>query len=93
MELAEKWAKENNIPFPPINAEETFKKEGMKEFYVFKHPTDPTCPIVIHIVLVNDKFRFYKKPGKWEKMKNSAHNQSECMFAVCVHQRAPVHIL
>ena len=62
--LAEKWAKNNNIPFPPINAEETFKKEGMKEFDVFKHPTDPTCPIVIHIVLVNDKFRYYKKPGK-----------------------------
>ena len=35
----------------------------MKEFYVFQDPDDPTCPIVIHFVLVNRTFKEQIKPG------------------------------
>lgn len=61
--LAEEWAKKNNMKFPPIDAEEQYKKYGMKEFYVFRHPTDPSCPIVMHFVLVNKTFREQCAPG------------------------------
>ena len=33
--LAEQWARENNMKFPPIDAEMQYEKFGMKEFYVF----------------------------------------------------------
>lgn len=49
---------------PPIDAEEQFKKHGMKELYVFRHPTDPSCPIVMHFVMVNLTFREESAPGK-----------------------------
>ena len=35
----------------------------MKQFYVFKDPEDPTCPIVIHFVLANRTFKEQLKPG------------------------------
>ena len=60
--LAEKWARLNKLPFPPIDVS-VFDREGMKELYVFKHPSDPHCPIVLHFVLVNIDFRNFKKPG------------------------------
>ncbi|XP_019614069.1 PREDICTED: cytosolic phospholipase A2-like [Branchiostoma belcheri] len=60
--LAEKWARINGVPFPPIDTS-VFDREGMKECYVFKHPTDDKCPIVLHFVLVNIEFRKFKKPG------------------------------
>lgn len=62
--MAEEWAKKNNVKFPPIDAEEQFERHGMKEFYVFRHPTDPSCPIVMHFVMVNLTFREEKAPGK-----------------------------
>jgi phospholipase A2 len=62
--LAEEWAKKNNYPFPPINAHEQLEKDGLKECYVFRHPTDRTCPVVIHFALVNKDFKEYSKPGK-----------------------------
>ena len=62
--LAEEWAKKNNVKFPPIDAEEQFKKYGMKELYVFRHPTDPSCPIVMHFVIVNLRFREESAPGE-----------------------------
>jgi len=61
--LAEEWAKSNNIKFPPINAEEQYKMYGLKEFYVFSDPTDPTCPVVVHFALVNKTFREQIRPG------------------------------
>ncbi|XP_078351051.1 cytosolic phospholipase A2-like [Oculina patagonica] len=61
--LAEEWAKKNKLKFPPIKAEQKYKKHGMKEVYVFRHPTDPTCPIVIHFVLANKTFKQQIKPG------------------------------
>jgi len=60
--LAEKWARENNLKFPPIDAVQ-YEKFGMKEFYVFRDPNDPSCPVVVHFVLVNNKFKEEIKPG------------------------------
>ncbi|XP_074647268.1 cytosolic phospholipase A2-like isoform X2 [Tubulanus polymorphus] len=60
--LAEKWAKLNKLPFPPIDTC-VFDREGIKELYIFRHPTDPHCPIVMHFVLLNKTFREYKSPG------------------------------
>lgn len=60
--LAEKWARLNKLSFPPIDVT-VFDREGMKELYIFKHPTDPHCPMVLHFVLVNIDFRDFKEPG------------------------------
>ncbi|CAH3013928.1 unnamed protein product, partial [Porites evermanni] len=61
--LAEEWAKKNNIKFPPINANEQYNLYGLKEFYVFSDPSDPTCPVVIHFALANNKFKEQIRPG------------------------------
>ena len=55
--LAEQWARENNFKFPSIDAQMQYEKFGMKEFYVFRDPNDPSCPVVVHFVLVNNKFK------------------------------------
>ncbi|ESP01691.1 hypothetical protein LOTGIDRAFT_52500, partial [Lottia gigantea] len=60
--LAEKWARINNIPFPPIDPT-IVDREGLKECYVFKDPNDPHCPTVLHFTLVNITFRKEKMPG------------------------------
>ena len=52
------------MKFPPIQAEMEYKKHGMKEFYVFRDPKDPTCPILIHFVLANKTFKDEIRPGK-----------------------------
>lgn len=63
--LAEKWAKTNNLLFPPIeNQVKEYAKEPVRECYIFKHPRDPFCPTIIHFVIVNNKFRTYKAPGE-----------------------------
>lgn len=61
--LAEQWARKNKLKFPPIEAELQYKTHGMKEFYVFQDPEDPTCPIVIHFMLANRTFKEQLKPG------------------------------
>ena len=61
--MAEQWARKNKLKFPPIEAELQYKTHGMKEFYVFQDPEDPTCPIVIHFVLANRTFKEQLKPG------------------------------
>merc|ERR1711872_592888 len=38
---AEQWARHHNIPFPPINHAEQYKKYGLREYYVFKDDKDP----------------------------------------------------
>lgn len=63
IKLAEDWAKRNGLPFPPIDADEQFDREGWKECYVFKDPTNPKCPIVLHFVLVNKTYRDFVRPG------------------------------
>ncbi|RUS70626.1 hypothetical protein EGW08_021610 [Elysia chlorotica] len=60
--LAAKWAELNKVPFPPIDPN-IIEKEGLKECYVFKHPWDPNCPIVLHFCLVNVNFRREISPG------------------------------
>lgn len=60
--LAEKWARLNKVPFPPIDPT-IVDREGLKECYVFQDTRDPHCPIVMHFVLVNITFRGEKKPG------------------------------
>ncbi|XP_059157432.1 cytosolic phospholipase A2-like [Physella acuta] len=60
--LAAKWAKLNKVPFPPIDPN-VAEKEGLKECYVFKHPWDPLCPIVVHFRLANINFRRELRPG------------------------------
>ncbi|KAL9980809.1 hypothetical protein ACROYT_G009447 [Oculina patagonica] len=63
IKLAEDWAKRNGLLFPPIDADEQFDREGWKECYVFKDPTNPKCPIVLHFVLVNKTYRDFVRPG------------------------------
>ncbi|CAH3128692.1 unnamed protein product [Pocillopora meandrina] len=61
--LAEKWAREHNMKFPPITAELQYRKHGIKEFYIFRDPNDPTCPILIHFLLANKTFKEESRPG------------------------------
>ncbi|CAH1802386.1 unnamed protein product [Owenia fusiformis] len=35
----------------------------MKELYIFRHPTNPNCPVVMHFCLVNLNFRNFKAPA------------------------------
>ncbi|KAH3870520.1 cytosolic phospholipase A2-like isoform X2 [Dreissena polymorpha] len=60
--LAEMWAKKHNVMFPPIDTT-VLDREGMKELYIFRHPTEANCPIVLHFCLVNVEFRQFVKPG------------------------------
>ncbi|XP_059164143.1 uncharacterized protein LOC131947080 [Physella acuta] len=60
--LAEKWARLNRLPFPPIDTS-VFEREGMKELYIFRDEKDPHCPIVFHFVLVNKTFKQFKAPN------------------------------
>ncbi|XP_045200375.1 cytosolic phospholipase A2-like isoform X2 [Mercenaria mercenaria] len=60
--LAANWAKKHKVSFPPIDTS-VFDREGLKEMYIFKHPTDPHCPVVLHFCLVNIEFRKFVKPG------------------------------
>ncbi|CAK8673398.1 unnamed protein product [Clavelina lepadiformis] len=60
--LAEEWAKMSGMSFPKISRD-TYKKEGLKECYVFRDEENEKAPIVIHFVLVNINFRKYSAPG------------------------------
>ncbi|KAG8228648.1 hypothetical protein J437_LFUL008299 [Ladona fulva] len=62
--LAEKWAIRNNVNFPPIQEiVEKYYNEPMREVYVFQHPYDPYCPIVVHCIIFNGLFKEYKAPN------------------------------
>uniref|UniRef100_A0A0P4VYZ5 Phospholipase A2 n=1 Tax=Scylla olivacea TaxID=85551 RepID=A0A0P4VYZ5_SCYOL len=62
--LAEKWATQNKVPFPPIQKQVAqYEGQEVRECYVFKHPTDPFCPVILHFPLVNNKFREFSAPG------------------------------
>ncbi|XP_051954449.1 cytosolic phospholipase A2-like isoform X2 [Xyrauchen texanus] len=63
LQLAEKWARMNKLPFPKIDPK-VCDREGLKECYVFKPKKgERNCPTVIHFVLVNIDFRTFKAPG------------------------------
>lgn len=68
IKLAEDWAKRNGLLFPPIDADEQFDRDGWKECYVFKDPTNPECPIILHFVLVNKTYRDFVRPGQKLKL-------------------------
>lgn len=63
--LAEKWAAQNKVPFPPVEKlVEQYKDEGyVRELYIFKNKDDPFCPVILHFPLVNHYFKTYKAPG------------------------------
>ena len=43
---------------------------GWCSVYVFAHPTDPTCPVVVHFVLVNKTFKEQSRPGLFADLSN-----------------------
>lgn len=61
--LAEKWAKEENLPFPPVASDPQINDADVKELYVFEDSNDINCPIVMHFVLLNKTFKEFKEPG------------------------------
>uniref|UniRef100_A0A2P2I3R9 Phospholipase A2 n=1 Tax=Hirondellea gigas TaxID=1518452 RepID=A0A2P2I3R9_9CRUS len=63
--LAEKWACQNKVPFPPIEKQSLlYAEEGyVREVYVFKNEDDPFCPVILHFPLVNQNFKTFKVPG------------------------------
>ncbi|XP_069937682.1 cytosolic phospholipase A2 [Cherax quadricarinatus] len=66
--FAEKWAIQNKVPFPPIeNQVAQYENEEVRECYVFRHPTDQFCPVILHFPLVNNKFKNFKAPGMLRK--------------------------
>ena len=77
--MAEKWAKANNLKFPPINAKEQLETDGIKEYYVFTDPADPTCPVVVHFPLVNKTFKEQSEPGSFRDWTNF----SFCKRVIC----------
>lgn len=83
--LAEQWAKKQKVPFPPIDVS-VFDREGMKEMYIFKHPTDPTCPVVLHFVLINLDFRKFIKPGVRRK---TEEEKSFAQFDIFDDEKTP----
>ncbi|XP_063429792.1 cytosolic phospholipase A2-like [Mytilus trossulus] len=58
---AEAWASTHDIKFPQINFEE-YEGKPVQELYIFEDNKDPYCPIIMHFVLVNNKFRTFKSP-------------------------------
>ncbi|KAJ7382059.1 Cytosolic phospholipase A2 [Desmophyllum pertusum] len=85
--LAEEWAKKNNLKFPPINAMEQFWKDGLKEYYVFSDPNDPTCPVVVHFPLVNKTFKEQVSPGLLKIGLIFVSMYDECVVRQQVHIR------
>ena len=64
---AEKWARANNLPFPPVADNPAIKGKDIRECYVFEDPDDPRCPTILHFVLINETFKDYVAPGKVEE--------------------------
>jgi cytosolic phospholipase A2 len=63
--VAEKWAKLNHVPFPPVEEQVAkYKEEELKEWYVFENTEDLQCPTILHFVIYNKTFREFKEPGK-----------------------------
>ncbi|KAG8228645.1 hypothetical protein J437_LFUL008296 [Ladona fulva] len=61
--LAEKWAIKNKVLFPPIEKlVQRYYDEPLREVYVFKHPDNPYCPLLVHCIIFNGQFKEYKLP-------------------------------
>ncbi|KAG8228651.1 hypothetical protein J437_LFUL008302 [Ladona fulva] len=62
--LAEKWARLNSVPFPPVaEMAKKFLTEPLREIYVFENPNEEYCPVIIHFIIFNGQFREFKAPG------------------------------
>ncbi|XP_046398440.1 cytosolic phospholipase A2-like isoform X2 [Ischnura elegans] len=62
--LAEKWARLNSVPFPPVaELSKKFLEEPMRELYVFENPNEANCPIILHFIIFNGQFKEYKDLG------------------------------
>ena len=72
--MAESWAKEHNLPFPPVASDPRVKDDSdIKELYVFEDSEDINCPIVLHFVLINKTFKEFKEPGMMTSAMRSFH--------------------
>ena len=60
---AERWAKENGLPFPQIAGNTVLENTDIQECYVFEDVKNSKCPIVLHFPLTNKTFREFSKPG------------------------------
>ncbi|XP_055934812.1 cytosolic phospholipase A2-like isoform X3 [Argiope bruennichi] len=82
--LSEKWARINNCPFPPIHDLVTeFIKHPPKECYVFKHPTNEMCPIIIYFPLFNLDFKKFKQPGVLRETEEELEFANFGIFSDC----------
>ncbi|XP_071450114.1 cytosolic phospholipase A2-like [Hetaerina americana] len=62
--LAEKWARLNSVPFPPVaDLSKKFLEEPLRELYVFDNPSEENCPIILHFIIFNGQFREFKDLG------------------------------
>ena len=61
---AERWARDNGLPFPQIEGNPVLEDPEFKECYVFEDPTNPECPTILHFPLVNKTFKEFSEPGK-----------------------------
>ncbi|GIY89321.1 cytosolic phospholipase A2 [Caerostris darwini] len=82
--LSEKWARINNCPFPPIHdLVSEYIKQPPKECYVFKHPTNELCPIIIHFPLYNLSFKKFKQPGVPRETEEELEFANFSIFSNC----------
>ncbi|XP_069695934.1 cytosolic phospholipase A2-like [Periplaneta americana] len=80
--IAERWARLNQVPFPPIKEEvkKYLKEDSLRECYVFEDVTDLHCPVVLFFPLVNNEFRHYKAPGIKRETKEEVDFASFSLF-------------
>ncbi|XP_046839546.1 cytosolic phospholipase A2-like isoform X2 [Xenia sp. Carnegie-2017] len=63
LKKAEKWAKENRLPFPPIEGNPLLDNPEIQECYVFEDVSNLNCPVILHFPIINKTFREFSQPG------------------------------
>ncbi|GFY73750.1 cytosolic phospholipase A2 [Trichonephila inaurata madagascariensis] len=82
--ISEKWARINNCPFPPIHdLAIEFVKQPPRECYVFKHPTNELCPIIVYFPLFNLNFKKYKQPDVPRETEEELEFANFSIFSDC----------
>ena len=61
---AERWARDNGLPFPQIEGNPVLEDPEFKECYVFEDTENPECPTILHFPLINNTFKEFSEPGK-----------------------------
>ncbi|CAB4040054.1 cytosolic phospholipase A2-like, partial [Paramuricea clavata] len=59
---AERWAKEQGLPFPQIDGNPVLENSDIEECYVFEDQSDPECPTILHFPLTNKTFKDFSAP-------------------------------